>query len=127
MEVDTPKAKSIFSENDLVALAKGFESLKKKSKDDEYEAVWKEFVKRADTYERDLAMQVYGIFEEQEKIVVRNFQSKKSVKEFLAKAQEDENTIFDSFVSGAMWIASGITGIFKKVVKKEGDDAFKRT
>lgn len=127
LEIDIPKEKSIFSKSDLAVIGEAFKGLKKKANDDVAEKLWLAMTKRADQYEADMKKEISSIFDQQEKIIVSNIKSAKSIKHFIEKAEDDEDELFNGFVAGVMWVAGKMVSIMKGAIKKEGAEAWKLT
>lgn len=127
LEIATVKSKSLFSNQDLKILSKGFNALKKKASDEYAEKLWVAMAKRADLYEVEMKKEIISIWDDQEKIIISNIKKSKSIKDFVKKAEEDKDEIFNGLVVGLMWLAGKMKGIIKKAIIKEGDEAYKLT
>lgn len=127
LEIEKPKEKSLFSNKDLEIFKKSFDWLKKKVNEDKAEKLWVAMSKRADRYEEQMKKEIISIWEDQEKIIIENIKSRKSIKNFIKKAEEDEDNIFSGLVVGVMWIAGKMQWILKKAIIKEGSEAMALT
>lgn len=129
--IEKPKAKNIFSESDKKVIGssmmKVLWNLKKKASDEVAEKLWLAMAKRADEYEADMKKEISSIWDDQQALIISNIKGSKSVKDFIKKAEEDEDEIFNGFVLWVAWLAGKMTGILKRAVKKEWDEAYKLT
>jgi len=124
MSLDVKKEKSLFTTSDKDTIFKAFKGLKKKSKEEEAEKLWKAMVKRADSYEKQFEKEVTSIFNQQEKIIISNIKTSKSIKSFLESWKKG---LFDDLTAGLMWLTGWTVDIIKKIVKTEWDEAYKLT